>query len=160
MRKINRATAASSRPFELGAVPVWQKDAKENLASASQIRQVLLLGNGSLFDDGMIDLLKDQPNLRITHSRYRDDVSIVKDVVRYRPNVVVLILSRFMDPEYIVGRLLSVEAFHLRLVLLSLEKIEIEIYERGDTENEIKSTKINALKVDDFLLAVHPNRDD
>jgi hypothetical protein len=160
MGKTNRSAEAGSRPFESGSVPAWLRDGKLNHYSASRTRQVLMVGNGSLFDEGLIDLLKNRPNLRVTHAHYRDEVSIVEAVVRHQPDVVVLILSRFMDPEYIVGRLLSVEAFHLRLVLLSLETIEIEIYERGDTENEIKSTKITALKADDFLLAVHPSQDD
>lgn len=155
MRKTNRSSEAVSWPFESGG----QKAAKRNLASASPVRQVLLLGNGSLFDEGLIDLLKNRPNLRVTHAHYWDEVSMVEAVVRHQPEVVVLILSKFMNPKNIVGRLRSAAAFHLQLVLLSLETIEIQIYEWGGTEAEVKSTKLTALKVEDFLVAINPTRE-
>lgn len=84
---------------------------------------------------------------------------MVEAVVRHQPEVVVLILSKFMNPKNIVGRLMSAAAFRLQLVLLSLETIEIQIYEWGGTEAEVKSTKLTALKVEDFLEAINPTRE-
>ena len=153
MQKINQSTEARH-------IPVWFRNGKVILDPDSPLRRVLLVGNGSLFDNGIFDLLKYRPNLTITHTRHQDDISTVKEVIRYRPDVVVLVVSRFMNSEYIVDRLMLVNTFKLRLIVLSLDSIEIEIYERGDSQDEIKSTSIPIRNMDDFLLSISKSLED
>ena len=155
MSKINRPADDLQWAFESGYIPALFGDGKMKLYSAARARQVLLIGSGSLFDNGVMELLSYQPGLSIKHAKYRDDFSILKDVVEHKPDVVVLISSPAMNLDYIVGILMSVQVAHLRLVILSLETIKIEIYEKGSALDEIRSTNVSTLNVDDFLLALY-----
>jgi hypothetical protein len=107
-----------------------------------------------------MELLSYQSGLSIKHAKYRDDFSILKDVVEHKPDVVVLISSPTMNLDYIVGILMSVQVAHLRLIILSLNTIKIEIYERGNAVDEIRSTNLSTLNVDDFLLALYATGSD
>lgn len=158
MEKMNSSVNDAHMISEPGHVHTFLRDGKSDPYPVSPKRQALLVGNETLFENGVNDLLHYRANMSVTHVQYQDDSSILRDVVRHRPDVVVLILSRAMNLEYIVGLLMSVQQIsRLRLVLLSLDTIEIEIYERGEGTDDVKSTNIMAANVDDFLRAVNKN---
>jgi hypothetical protein len=131
---------------------------KAPLISTSKKQQVLVIGNNNAFADGIIHLLRHQSNLNTSYAKYLDEVCMLRDVTQDRPDVVVLVLSRAMNLEIIVGLLMSTRALaHLRLIILSMDTNKIEIYEMENTANEVKSTNINMVEVNDFLAAINKN---
>ncbi len=148
MSKINCSTQYLQWTYKSGHVPSL-------FGSVSQTRQVLLIGTGNAFADGIANLLSHQPGLNIRYAIYRDDVSILKNVVQNQPDVVVLLVSRSMNVKTIVSMLMSVRTTpHLRILVLSLDTSQIQIYEKGILVEGIKSTNIFPVKVNDFLLLI------
>lgn len=118
-------------------------------------RQVLLIGNGNAFAEGIMNFLNHQLNLQAWFEEYQDDISILRKVARYQPDVVALVTSHAMNLETILGLLMSIHAStHLRLILLSLESNKVEIYETESTVKTVKSININLRDVDDFLTII------
>lgn len=156
MNKTNFSTQNLNRhPESLSQVFVYEKI---KLNSASPTRHVLLIGNENAFADGIMNLLSLQNNLVINKEFYRDEASTLRDVVLQQPDVVVLISNRSMNIEDIVDMLMSTyRAAQLRLVIISLETVEIKIFEREGMVGGIKSTNILPAGLDDFLLIMNKN---
>jgi hypothetical protein len=155
MGKITRLTNDGKWVFGDEDVPSLFGDKKIKLALPPQTRRVLVIGNGNVFDDGIMDLLGFQPDLRLIHATYLSDAFILVEVIQHRPDVMVLISSRSMNLDFIVNNLLSDQVTRLRLVILSLEMVQIQIYEKEDAHGAIKSTRILPIRADDFLQVVN-----
>ena len=134
---------------------------KINVYPVSQTRQVLLIGNGNAFADGIANLLTRQPGLSIKYGIYVDNFSLLSDVLQHEPDVVVLVLPGHMNLESIVGMLMSIQMVsHLRLVILGLDTNKVKLYEMGNIVDEIKSMSFTLTKVDDLLFTVNNNWDE
>jgi hypothetical protein len=112
MGKTTRSKEILEWDFESGHIPVLFGDGNLKFNPATQKRQVLLIGDGFLYDEGIWNLLNYQPSLNTRHANYNNDASILKDVVLFQPDVVVLIASSLMNLDYIVGMLMSAQAAH------------------------------------------------
>ena len=147
----NLDSASLSALFGLG---------KMKFMPGSRASRVLLVGNGDAFSDGVAVLLARRSDLFIKQTVYLDNLSILKDVMQSQPDVVVLITSRAMNIEVILGMLMSTQTVsNLRLVILSLNSSAIEIYQANDTLREVKSANIIPTRVDDFLELINKGAD-
>ena len=119
MNKTNRSTETPKLQFGSNShLFALIGSGKLNLSTAAKKRQVLLIGNGNAFADGIMNLLSRQNNLSTKKEFYTDDDAILKDVVLNQPDVVVLISNHSMNLENIVDMLMSTYmAAHLRLVM-------------------------------------------
>jgi hypothetical protein len=161
MSKINSSTQNLDLRPGSHPIPGLFGFEKIKLYPVSQTRQVLLIGNGNAFSDGIANLLNRQPGMSIRHEIYVDNYSILRDVLQNEPDVVVLVLPRQMNLESIVEMLMSIQVMsHLRLVILGLETPWVKLYEMGNIVDEIKSLSFTLTKVDDFLFTVNKNWDE
>lgn len=155
MCKKNVPTENLKWKYESEQIPSLFKDGKYRLFSPSQTKRVLVIGDGSLFDDGIIYLLNYQPNLILTHAKYQDDVSILHAVEQNQADILILAWVGPMNLKYILGMLMSVQtSAQIRLVVLRLETNQIEIYERDNSTNVINTKHITVVKAEDFLFAL------
>ena len=100
-------------------------------SSSQPSRRVLLIGDSSLLKEGVASLLMAELNLEVSDVTYTDDTTFVQDILRVRPEVVVLKETPALDLARFFQLLRDVpfeEA--LRVIVVHVEDKALDVYEK------------------------------
>lgn len=93
-------------------------------------RRVFIVGDNSLFDEGISHLLTFETNLQISDSEYNDDSSFLENIMQNQPDVIVLTESASIDSAHILELLFSTPSLTaLYVIIIRLSNNMVDVYE-------------------------------
>jgi hypothetical protein len=112
------------------------------------VNRVLIVGNGSLFDEGLKSLLLNRTRLEVSSTTYIDESVFLQQFLDERPEVIVL----FEGSPLTVSRILELvrdipDLAILRIITVLANTSAVELYERQP---------IAAARSDDLLMLFQP----
>lgn len=137
------------------AIKKIRRQAKHAFYFFFPARQVLVVGNGSLFDEGIVNLLDSTAGLDVLHHSYSDHLAMLSEVEKYQPGIVVLISSKALNIELVLHRYLhELTALTSRLVVVNQDDCQVKIYETERATRQLKSSQFTLNTAQDFFLAM------
>lgn len=94
-------------------------------------KRVFIVGNGSLFDEGITELLARGTSLRVSHMVYSDDIAFLNIIKMDQPDVILVCESDTLDTERILDSI-SIDPIMIGLCIfvVRLSNPVIDVYER------------------------------
>ena len=94
-------------------------------------RRVLMVGIGSLLEEGVESLLAQEQDVLVWNVNYTDEGTFVQDVLRTRPDVIVFHEARALDSDRIFDLLRAIPTLEtLRVIILRSSSAAIDLYEK------------------------------
>ena len=104
------------------------------LVSSSIPQRIFIVGHGSLFDEGVTNLLTQDTSLKVSHIVYSDAVSFSNMIQRDRPDVLLVCKSDLPDKDQILDSVITDSLMiGLCIFVVHLDDSAIDIYERPGT---------------------------
>lgn len=95
-------------------------------------QRVVIVGDGSLFDDGLTKLLAQRTNLLISHTIFSDQVAFLNIIKRDQPSVILMCESHWLGTEQVIDSILiDPVLIGLCIFVVHLGNPMIDIYERS-----------------------------
>lgn len=121
-------------------------------------QRISVVGEGSLFDEGVAHLLTHKTDLLVSRAIYSDDLAFLEIIKRDRPDVMLVCESGLLDTVRILILVLSPPiVMRLRIVIVQLASNVIDVYARPIVVAGKMSRKTRRIIVkteDDLLNAV------
>jgi hypothetical protein len=121
-------------------------------------QKIFVVGDGSVFDEGVSHLLKNKTDLLVSHAIYSEDLSFLENIKSEQPEMILVNDSGSLNVkrilEFTLSQLLMMD---LRIVVVQLRDSVIDIYERPISEAEnasIRSRRIIVRSQEDLFNAV------
>lgn len=98
------------------------------LPATISARRVFIVGNDSLFEEGLANLLSSGTDLSISSTKYKDDHSLLEEIALYQPEVIVVNESMPHDSAHILDLIFSttsVTAQYVMVVRLGSDIVDI-----------------------------------
>lgn len=93
-------------------------------------RRICIVGDASLFDEGLSHLLNFETSLQISGSEYNDDDSFLEDIIQSQPDVIVLTDSEAINAKHIRELLFSTLSLTaLYVIIIRLSNNIVDVYE-------------------------------
>ena len=93
-------------------------------------RRVFIVGDDSMFDEGVAHLLAFGKDMSVSGMKYTDDLAFLDIITQNQPDVVVLNEATSLDPVRILKLLCSSPSFAgLRVIVIRLTSSMIDVYE-------------------------------
>lgn len=94
-------------------------------------KHVFIVGNGSLFDEGIVELLIGGSRLMVSHIIYPDDGTLLEAVKRDQPDAILICETANLEIEKIIDSI-SIDPIAIGLCILAvrLSNPVIEVYEK------------------------------
>lgn len=100
------------------------------------MRRVLIVGNGSLFDEGLSHLLLERASLEVTRITFKSAADFLQHFLRLRPEVVVLFQGGPLGVSRVFELLKDTpDIAALRLITVMAESSTVELYQRQQMTN-------------------------
>lgn len=100
----------------------WKKD---------RPRRVLVVGFGSLLEQGVQSLLAQEPEVQVWEVKYTDEVAFLLDVLQTRPDVILFHETGALDSDRIFDLLRAVPTLEtFRVIILRSTNAAIDLYEK------------------------------
>jgi hypothetical protein len=104
------------------------------LVSSSIPQRIFIVGHGSLFDEGMTNLLTQDTSLMVSHIVYSDAVAFQNMIQHDRPDVLLICESGLLDMNEILDSVITDSPMiGLCIFVLHLGDSAIDFYEYPDT---------------------------
>jgi len=117
--------------------------------SHSSPARIIILGNGSLLDEGVTNILSLHPQLSVTNFPYTDDNTLYDLVNSERPNTVFINESNAFDMGQVIGLIFSVPSASVRCVIVvHAENSRLDVYYRPATRLPVKMYRRKSVMVD------------
>lgn len=99
--------------------------------SNSTQKRAVIVGDGSLFDDGITILLTQRTNLLISHTIFFDGIAFLNVIKRDQPNMILICESDSLEPENVIASI-SIDPIVIGLCIfvVRLSNPMIDVYER------------------------------
>ena len=111
-------------PTEPMDTPSWSRKNKPR-------RRVLVVGFGSLLEQGVQSLLAQEPEVQVWEVKYTDEVAFLLDVVQTRPDVILFHETGALDSDRIFDLLRAIPTREtLRVIILRSSSPVIDVYEK------------------------------
>jgi len=127
-------------------------------------QRVFIVGDGSLFDEGITHLLAYETDLLVSHATYSKDLAFLNMIKSDQPDVILVSETGSLDSAHIIDSVLSYPiVIGLCIVVVRLYNNVIDVYE-GPTfaagKASRKPRRIIARTGDDLLNTVRRKYDD
>ena len=110
------------------------------LDSISIQQRIFIVGDGSLFDEGLTELVSYGTTLRVSHVVYSNEIAFLNMIKRDQPDMVLLCESSALDTEQILESIsINVLMIGLCIFVVHLGNNTIDAYERLDAIAETQS---------------------
>lgn len=121
-------------------------------------QHVIIVGEDSLFDEGVTNLLAQRTDLLLSHANFSNERAFLNTIKQELPDVILVCESGSLDAARILA-LISSQAMLIRLlvVVIRLNNNVIDVYERPGIvagKTHFKPQRIIAETEDDLLNAV------
>jgi hypothetical protein len=110
-------------------------------------QRVLLLGNGSMFDDSLRQLLGHETDLDVTDMAYTDDTTLQMTIAHLCPHVIIVNDNGPVDLARIFQMLANL-VFHtaLRIVVVRVDDNTIDIYDKKHIVARASDDLLNVIR--------------
>ncbi|MBI5353195.1 MAG: hypothetical protein HZB50_11200 [Chloroflexi bacterium] len=117
--------------------------------SHSSPARIFILGNGSLLDEGVTNILSLHPQLSVTNFSYTNDNTLYDLVNLERPNTIFINESNALDIGHIIGLIFSVPSASVRCVIVvHSENSMLDVYYRPATRLPVTMYRRKSVMVD------------
>ena len=100
-------------------------------------RRIFMVGDGSLFDDGLAKMVRFSTNLRVSHIVYSNELVLLNLIEHEQPNMILLSESGGLDIEQILEAItVNTLIIGLCIFVVHLGNFTMDAYERPDTAVE------------------------
>ena len=122
-------------------------------------RRVFILGDNSLFEEGMTHMLRLGTGLHVSNVKYINDLTFLEMVVQNKPDVIVLDEAKSIDAAHILELLFSTPALvSLCIIIVRLGNNMIDVYKIPKNQRIVgnihERRQFTITKRDDFLAVV------
>ena len=94
-------------------------------------RRVLMVGIGSLLEEGVVSLLAQEQDVLVWNINYADEGTFVQDVLSTRPDVIVFHEAGVLDSDRIFDLLRAIPTLEtLRVIILRSSSTAMDLYEK------------------------------
>lgn len=101
------------------------------LDSISIQHRIFIVGDGSLFDEGLAKMVRFSTSLRVSHIVYSNEVAFLNLIKRDQPDMILLCESGALDTEQILDSIsINVLMIGLCIFVVHLGNYTIDAYER------------------------------
>jgi len=124
------------------------------LHTPMQIYHVLIVGDQTLFEEGISKVLSNDPDLSITCASYTDDVSFLELINRTKPDVIMLNESSSLDLLHILEFLLFYPILeNISVIVFRLESNVVDVIDLPRRVQVKKSADFKSLIME---TSIHP----
>ena len=93
-------------------------------------QRIIIVGDGSMFEEGLSRLLTFNTDLQVSGSGYKDDSSFLEDFTQSQPDVIVLNASSSIDSVHMLELLYSIPLLvSLCIIIVRLGNNMVDVYE-------------------------------
>ena len=129
--------------------------------SKSSQKRVVIVGEGALFDDAIVQLLRQSTDLHISHTIFSDQAAFLNVIRREQPNMVLVCDSGSLDAEQVIDSI-SVDPMVIGLCILvmCLRNNVVDVYERpalNAGEMPYRPRRVIASTADDLIGILREN---
>lgn len=115
--------------------------------SSLSARRVFIVGNDSLFEEGITNLLSFGTDLAVSGTKYTDDPALLAAVIQHRPDVIVVNESMPFDAAHILDLIFSTPTLTaLYVVIVRLGSNMVDVHEMPK--------RLSVTKRDDLISVV------
>lgn len=125
------------------------------LHSNSQTQRVFIVGDNSLFEEGITKLLACGSDLSVSGAKYTNDSALLDAIAQHRPDVIVVNESMPFDSSHILELLFMapLQQFAPTIIVMRLDNTMIDVYEMPKRFNVTKRDELVAVVRGDFQYA-------
>jgi len=99
--------------------------------SNSMPQRIFIIGNGTLFDQGLAKMVRFNTTLQVSHIVYSNEVALLKLIKRGQPDLILLCESGVLDTEQILDSIsINTLMIGLCIFVVHLGSYTIDAYER------------------------------
>jgi len=121
-------------------------------------QRVFIVGNSSLFEEGITSLLTLEIGLQVSSIKYTNDHALLDHIAQHRPQVIILNESSLVDPMYILELIFSsISLAGLCIIIMRLTDNMVDVYNMSQKTNARKLCKREQVilsKGDDLVAVV------
>jgi hypothetical protein len=97
----------------------------------SSPQRIFIVGNGSLFDEGLAKIVRFSTTLRVSHIVYSNEIELLRLIERKQPDMILLSESGTLDIEQILDAItINTLIIGLCIFVVHLGDYTIDAYER------------------------------
>jgi hypothetical protein len=121
-------------------------------------QRVFVVGNNSLFEEGVSHLLTLEIGLQVSSIKYTDDLTLMAHIATHRPQVIILNESSLADPLCLLDRLCDVPwLMGVCIIIMRLADNIIDVYDVSpnlDVRRLVERQQFTLSKRDDLVAVV------
>ena len=121
-------------------------------------QRVFIVGNNSLFEEGVSHLLTLEIGLQVLSIKYTDDLALMEHIAQHRPQVIILNESSLVDPLCLLDRLCNIPwLVGVCIIIMRLADNIIDVYDMSPNLNvrkPIERQQFTLSKRDDLVAVV------
>lgn len=100
------------------------------LHSALTTQRIFIVGDNSLFEEGITHLLTIETGLLVSNVKYTSDLSFMDMIAQNQPDVILLNESTMLDSAHILELLFSIQLLTaLCIIVVRLDNSIVDVYE-------------------------------
>ena len=128
------------------------------LNSSTPRKHLMVVGNGSLFDDGITHLLVHQTNLRVSRTKYTNTLALIKEVEHQQPNLIVLVEGeKETEHQALQAISMAIPSAEMLVARLSLATNQVKLYEKRAFAGLSRPRNVRIVEIQDFFKAIECN---
>jgi DNA-binding NarL/FixJ family response regulator len=109
-------------------------------------RRVSIVGDNSLFEEGIAQLLAFGADLAVSNTKYTDDPAFLDAIAQIRPDVILLNESTICDSAHILELLFSIQSFTaLSVIMVRLDNNVVDVYDVFEMPKQVTVTNRDEL---------------
>lgn len=128
------------------------------LPSNLSAQRVFIVGDNSLFEEGITHLLTFETDLQVSCVKYTDDLAFLADISQNRPDVILLNECVSLSPARILKLIHSIPLqAGLRIIIIRLSNTIIDVYDMPEqvvARKACERQQFTLTKRDDLVAAV------
>lgn len=121
-------------------------------------RRVFIVGDNSLFEEGIAQLLAFGTDLSVSNTKYTDDPAFLDTIAQNQPDVILLNESTSQNTAAILKLLFSIPSLvGLRVIIVRLSDNIVDVYEmpkQAVARNETERQQFNITNPDELMSVV------
>lgn len=121
------------------------------LQSNLSTKRVFIVGDGSLFEEGITHLLSFGTDIFVSGAKYTNDPALLEAVSHNQPDVILLNESTYINPTHILDLLFSTPSLTASyIIIIRLGNNMIDVYEMPKRFSITKRDELVAVVLGDF----------
>jgi hypothetical protein len=105
-------------------------------------QRVFIVGDNSLFEEGVSHLLALEIGLQVSSIKYTDDLVLMENIAKHRPQVIILNESSLVDPLHLLEQLSEIPwLVGVCIIIMRLADSIVDVYDMSQRLTARKSVE-------------------